>query len=74
MEGFFKVKLPQTMTRYDIQEKQLRGSSASSMQQMPIPETYLLLKIFTIPTLPKLTPCMVIYHFAKNLRSRFYNS
>lgn len=59
MEGFFKIKTPHFSTDYiQYQEKLLSGSTSSNMQQITAQGSYLFLKIFSTPSLPKLSPSM----------------
>lgn len=59
MEGFLKIKIPNLLTDYtQSNEKLLSGSTASNIQHVPAQETYLLLKIYSSPILPKLSPSM----------------
>lgn len=56
MEGFFKIKTPYFLQQY--YEKQISESTASNIQQASNNDTYLLMKIFCTPYLPKLNPSM----------------
>lgn len=60
MDGFFCAKVPHLITDYQrYHEKVLSGSAASiSLQQTSAQETYILMKIFSTPALPKLNPSM----------------
>lgn len=60
MEGFFKIKTPHLLTNYiQHHEKLLSGSTASNIhQQMTNQDSYLLMKIFSTPAVPKLSPSM----------------
>lgn len=59
MEGFFRITLPHLPTDYvQYHEKLLTGSTSSNIQQIPAQDSYLLLKLFSAPSLPKLSPSM----------------
>lgn len=59
MEGFFKIKTPDMLTNYvQYHDKLLSGSTASNIQHLSPQETYLLMKIYSHPSLPKLSPSM----------------